>query len=144
MNSVTFEVTTTQAHRLVATGLLSGKSYEQMTLERRIDILNHYQITDLIASSGQPTSEKFRDIAAQSYGVIINLAMSEHKQSICTDGSLFTTLGMNFIHIPVPFDAPSENHNREFTGHMDALKDRKVWLHCIGNSRVSAFFFRYL
>ncbi len=112
--------------------------------EKRMDILNHYQITDLIASSGQPTSEQFREIAAQGYGVIINLAMPEHKQSICTEGSLVTTLGMTFIHIPVPFDAPSENHYREFTGYMDALKDRKVWVHCIINARVSAFFFRYL
>ena len=51
---------------------------------------------------------------------------------------------MTFIHIPVPFDPPSENHYREFTGYMDALKDRKVWVHCIANARVSAFFFRYL
>lgn len=109
-----------------------------------MDILNHYQITDLIASSGQPTSEQFRELAAQGYGVIINLVMPEHRQSICTEGSLVTTLGMTFIHSPVPFDAPSENHYREFTGYMDALKDRKVWVHCIVNARVSAFFFRYL
>ena len=76
--------------------------------------------------------------------MIINLAMPEHKQSICTEGSLFTTLGMTSTHIPVPFDLPSENHYREFTGCMDALKDRKVWVPCIVNSRLSAFFFRYL
>ena len=64
MNSVTFAVTTPQAHWLVAPEILSGKSYERMALERRTDILNHYQITDLIASSGQPTSEQFRQIAA--------------------------------------------------------------------------------
>ncbi|MEC8348124.1 MAG: hypothetical protein VXZ70_08860 [Pseudomonadota bacterium] len=51
--------------------------------------------------------------------------MPEHKQSICTEGSLFTILGMTFMHIPVSFDAPSENHCREYTGYMDALKDRK-------------------
>ena len=91
-----------------------------------MDILNHYHVTDLIASSDQPTSEQFREIAAQGYGVIINLVMPEHKQSICTEGSLVTTLGITFIHIPVPFDAPIENHYREFTGYMDVLKDRKV------------------
>ena len=112
--------------------------------ERRMNITNHYQFTDLIASSGQPTSEQFREIASQGYEVIINLGMPDHKQSICTEGSLVTTLGMTFIHIPVLFGAPSENHYREFTGYMDALKDRKVWVHCIVNARVSAFFFRYL
>ena len=70
--------------------------------------------------------------------------MPEHKQSICTEGSLVTTLGMTIMHIPVSFDAPSENHYREYTGYMDALKDRKDWVHCIVNSRVSALFFHYL
>ena len=106
-----------------------------------MDILNHYHITDLIASSGQPTSEQFREIAGQGYGVIINLVMPEHKQSICTEGSLVTTLAMTFLQSPMPFDAPSENQYREFTDYMDALKYRKVWVHCIVNACVSAFFF---
>ena len=109
-----------------------------------MDILNHCHITDLIASSGQPTSEQFREIAGQGYGVIINLVMPEHEQSTCTEGSLVTTLAMTFVQSPMPFDAPTENHYREFTGYMDAIKDRKVWVHCIVNARVSAFFFRYL
>ena len=76
--------------------------------------------------------------------MIINLVMPEHEQSTCTEGSLVTTLAMTFVQSPMPFDAPTENHYREFTGYMDALKDRKVWVHCIVNARVSAFFFRYL
>ena len=73
--------------------------------------------------------------------MIINLVMPEHKQSNCTEGSLVTILGMTLINSAVPFDAPSENHYREFTGYMDALKDRKVWVHRIVNSRVSGSFF---
>ena len=73
--------------------------------------------------------------------MIINLVMPEHKQSICTEGSLVTTLGMTFIKSAVPFDALSGNHYRELTGYMDPLKDRKVWVHCIVNSRISGSFF---
>ena len=47
---------------------------------------------------------------------------------------------MTIINSAVPFDAPSENHYREFTGYMDPLKDGKVWVHCIVNSRVSGSF----
>ena len=32
---------------------------------------------------------------------------------------------MTIINSAVPFDAPSENHYREFTGYMDPLKDGK-------------------
>ncbi len=107
-------------------------------------ILNHFQVTDSIASSGQPTQEQFNEIASDAYDVIINLAMPDHKNSIANEGSLVTSLGMTYIHIPVPFDAPSEAHFARFSGYMDTLENQKVWVHCIVNARVSAFLFRYL
>ncbi|MEP0202652.1 MAG: protein tyrosine phosphatase family protein [Halioglobus sp.] len=107
-------------------------------------ILNYFQATDHIASSGQPTKEQFNDIASEAYDVVINLAMPDHKNSIDNEGSLVTALGMTYIHIPVPFDAPSEADFATFSGYMDALESKKVWVHCIVNARVSAFLFRYL
>ena len=107
-------------------------------------ILNHFQVTDYIASSGQPTVGQFEEIASAGYDAIINLAMPDHENSIADEGSLVTLLGMTYIHIPVPFDAPNEEHFSTFCGYMDALKDKKVWVHCIVNARVSAFLFRYL
>jgi protein tyrosine phosphatase (PTP) superfamily phosphohydrolase (DUF442 family) len=107
-------------------------------------ILNHFQVTDDIASSGQPTVEQFDEIASRGYDAIINLAMPDHENSIANEGSLVTSLGMTYIHIPVPFDAPNEEHFAAFSGYMDALKDKRVWVHCIVNARVSAFLFRYL
>ncbi|MEP4484979.1 MAG: protein tyrosine phosphatase family protein [Halioglobus sp.] len=107
-------------------------------------ILNYFQVTEHIASSGQPTEEQFNDIASDAYEVVINLAMPDHKNSIANEGSLVTSLGMTYIHIPVPFDAPSEEDFARFSGYMDALENKKVWVHCIVNARVSAFLFRYL
>ena len=107
-------------------------------------ILNHFQVTENIASSGQPTVEQFEEIASFGYDVIINLAMPDHENSIANEGSLVTLLGMTYIHIPVPFDAPNEDHFATFCGYMDALEDKRVWIHCIVNARVSAFLFRYL
>lgn len=107
-------------------------------------ILNYYQATDCIASSGQPTEIQFDEIAADGYDVIINLAMPDHDNSIASEGSIVTSLGMTYIHIPVPFDAPNEDHFSDFSAYMDALKHKKVWVHCIVNARVSAFLFRYL
>jgi protein tyrosine phosphatase (PTP) superfamily phosphohydrolase (DUF442 family) len=107
-------------------------------------ILNQFQVTDKIASSGQPTQEQFGEIAAGGYEVVINLAMPDHENSIASEGSLVTSLGMTYIHIPVPFAAPNEDHYAAFSGYMDALAHQKVWVHCIVNARVSAFLFRYL
>jgi len=107
-------------------------------------ILNHFQVTDSIASSGQPIEAQFAEIASGGYDAIINLAMPDNENSIANEGSIITMLGMTYIHIPVPFDAPTEEHFARFSGYMDSLKDKKVWVHCVVNARVSAFLFRYL
>ena len=107
-------------------------------------IINHFQVTDDISSSGQPTVEQFDEISSGGFDVVINLAMPDHENSIANEGSIVTSLGMTYIHIPVPFDSPDEEHFATFSGYMDALNDKRVWVHCIVNARVSAFLFRYL
>ncbi|TQV84000.1 phosphatase [Exilibacterium tricleocarpae] len=109
-----------------------------------MSILNQFQITDKIASSGQPTEAQFEEIAANGYEAVINLAMPDHKNAVVNEGSIVTSLGMAYIHIPVPFDAPNQDHLAVFSGCMDTLKNKKVWVHCVVNARVSAFLFCYL
>lgn len=109
-----------------------------------MSIINYFQVTDRIASSGQPTEKQFDEIAEGGYDAVINLAMPDHENSIAIEGSIVTSLGMTYIHIPVPFDAPNEYHFETFSGYMDTLESKKVWVHCIVNARVSAFLFRYL
>ena len=109
-----------------------------------MDILNYYQLTEKIASSGQPTERQLDDIAENKYDAVINLAMPDHENSLDNEGSIVTSHGMIYIHIPVPFDAPNESHFSIFSGCMDSLERKKVWVHCIVNARVSAFLYRYL
>ena len=52
-----------------------------------MSIFNYFQVTDNIASSGQPTSNQFDEIAEDGYSAIINLAMPDHENSIATEGS---------------------------------------------------------
>ena len=108
------------------------------------NILNQFEFSPTIATSGQPQREQFADIAAAGYEVIINLAMPDHEHSIADEGAIVTGLGMSYIHIPVPFDAPGADHLVAFTGYMKTLQNHKVWVHCIVNARVSAFFYPYL
>jgi protein tyrosine phosphatase (PTP) superfamily phosphohydrolase (DUF442 family) len=109
-----------------------------------MDILNQYHVTENIASSGQPDEAQIEQIASEGYYAVINLAMPDHKNSLANEGSIVSSLGMTYIHIPVPFEAPNEDHLVTFSGYMDALETKKVWVHCIVNARVSAFLFRYL
>ena len=46
---------------------------------------------------------------------------------------------MEYVHIPVRFDAPGEKELLAFFAAMEKHAGRKIWLHCAANKRVSAF-----
>jgi len=45
-------------------------------------IINHVDVTDRIASSGQPGIEQFKDISDAGYDAVINLVMSNSENTI--------------------------------------------------------------
>lgn len=105
---------------------------------------NYFQITDNVATSGQPTADQFADIAAAGYGTVINLAMYNSERSIPEEGNIVAQQGMTYIHLPVPFDRPTTEHLKKFIHLMAALDGSRVWVHCVVNKRVSAFMYHYL
>jgi protein tyrosine phosphatase (PTP) superfamily phosphohydrolase (DUF442 family) len=107
------------------------------------NIKNYIQVAENIASSGQPNEKQFKEMAKQSYEVVINLAMPDSDEAIPEEGNIVTSLGMSYIHIPVPFDDPSVVHLRQFIKLMEAVSDQRVWIHCVVNYRVSAFLYQY-
>ena len=108
------------------------------------EITNYVQLTDDIATSGQPTREQFADIAARGYDAVVNLALATSDHAIPEEGSLVAGTGMSYAHIPVRFEEPTTADLRLFIGTMRALEGRKVWVHCVVNARVSAFMYHYL
>lgn len=109
-----------------------------------MELLNFHQITPNIGTSGHPKPADFEMIAAQGYQVIFNLAMHDADDAIAEEGSLVSKAGMSYVHLPVPWDAPTADHLKTFSGIMDALEGKNVLVHCQVNARVSAFMFKYL
>ena len=107
------------------------------------NILNYLPITEKIATSGQPCREDFQAIAKGGYSTVINLGMPDAPDAIAEEGQLVTALGMNYIHLPIPFHRPELHHAYLFNDIMQAFKHQKVWVHCVKNYRVSAFMFHY-
>lgn len=108
------------------------------------DILNFVQLTPRVGTSGQPTAEQFTTIADAGYAAVINLAMPDSDNAIAEEGSIVTSLGMSYVHLPVPWEAPDSAQLRRFIGTMQALAPEQVWVHCAMNLRVSAFMYHYL
>ena len=108
------------------------------------DIINFYQITENIGTGGQPTISQLTKIAEENYSVIVNLAMHDSDNAISEEGDIVSSLGMKYIHIPVPFEAPNSNHLKKFFNVMDSFEEKKIFVHCAVNARVSAFMHQYL
>lgn len=108
------------------------------------EIYNFVQLTPRFGTSGQPTAAQFSDIGAAGYRGVINLAMADSDNAVPDEGSRVSAQGMIYVHIPVPFDAPTAAHLAEFTQAMAMFPEQKVWVHCVMNLRVSAFMYHYL
>lgn len=107
------------------------------------EIKHYHFISERLASSGQPSAEQLNDIATAGFQVVINLAMADSKNAISNEDSLVTSLGMVYVHQPVPFDAPTIGHLQTFFEAMREHENKKVWVHCALNYRVSAFLYHY-
>ena len=106
--------------------------------------INFHAFNDRLATSGQPSKGQIHDIADEGYEVLINLVPPDADDAIPEEATLAASLDMMYINIPVPFDEPTPAHLKAFIGFMNTLEDRKVWVHCQVNARVSAFMYQYL
>ena len=109
------------------------------------DICNHRQVTPDLATSGQPAEDQLAAIAEAGYEVVINLALHDDPgYSLRDEAASVTKLGLEYIHIPVRFDAPTTGDLTRFFAAMAAHRQRRVWVHCAANKRVTAFLGLYL
>jgi uncharacterized protein (TIGR01244 family) len=106
-------------------------------------IYNFVQVTEKLATAGQPTEAQLQSIAQVGYETLINLAPSNVSHAIPTEGEIVKARGMNYIQIPVIWSQPTLEDWQAFVAAMEANQDKKVFVHCIANMRVSAFVMLY-
>ncbi len=107
------------------------------------DIFNFQAVTDQLGTAGQPTSEQFDAVKNAGYEVVINLAMGNTPRDLLNEPELMAGHGLEYVHIPVVFDEPTDDDLTQFFDAMDANQDKKCFVHCIANARVSAFVMLY-
>jgi protein tyrosine phosphatase (PTP) superfamily phosphohydrolase (DUF442 family) len=111
-----------------------------MTTPPVTSVYNFRQAGADLATSGQPSEEQLKAIAADGYEVVINLALhNDPRYSLSDETQSVRSLGMEYVHIPVQFSSPTESDLQRFFAAMDASKGKRVWVHCAANMRVSAF-----
>jgi protein tyrosine phosphatase (PTP) superfamily phosphohydrolase (DUF442 family) len=103
-------------------------------------IYKHRPVDARLGSSGQPTVAQLGAIADAGYTTVINLALHDDpRYSLPDEAGSVRALGMDYVHIPVQFAAPTRENLAEFFRAMDARRGQRVWVHCAANIRVSAF-----
>lgn len=106
-------------------------------------IFNFLALSSSLATSGQPTEKQFALIARAGFSLVINLAPHDGENALEDEESLVRELGMQYMHIPVDFKAPTEWQYLRFCHALKDAGDEPVWVHCAANMRVSAFVYRY-
>src|SRR5206468_9584975 len=107
------------------------------------EIYSFHSVGDKLGTAGQPTQEQFRMVRDAGYEAVINLALPTSDNALANEGSVVTGLGMAYVHIPVDFKSPTSQDFRAFCRVMEAFDERRVFVHCAANMRVSAFVFLY-
>ena len=111
--------------------------------DRIENICNFLQLSNRIATAGQPTIEQYPAIAIAGYQVVINLALKDSPKALADEGSIASNLGLEYIDIPVEWDAPTLEKLQEFVSVMDVHIEQKIFVHCAANKRVSVFMYLY-
>ena len=111
-----------------------------MSTARITDIYNYLPLDDKLATSGQPSEEELAAVADDGVEVVINLALHDDpRYSLPDETGCVRALGMEYVHIPVQFDGPTEENLTAFFNVMEANSGRKRLVHCAANKRVTAF-----
>lgn len=74
---------------------------------------------------------------------VINLALPTSSNALPGEAELVTAQGISYFQIPVEWESPQLDQLEQFFSLMTVLADRKLWVHCALNMRVSAFIYLY-
>src|SRR6516165_3362333 len=103
------------------------------------DIRNFVSVSGDLATGGQPSEEQIRELSGAGFEVIVNLGLLDPRYGLADEAGLVQSLGREYHHVPVDFSAPQSNDLHRFFDVMDASRDKKVFVHCAANYRVSSF-----
>ena len=120
------------------------QAYKDRERLRLSEIYNYHKVPNLFDTSGQPNEQELRLLAKLDYQVIINLSIESILDGRnIREKDLLSSLKVVYIHLPVDYDNPADEDFNKFIFYLNQHKNKKMWIHCEANHRVSAFIYRY-
>jgi uncharacterized protein (TIGR01244 family) len=103
-------------------------------------IPSYVGLGDSLATAGQPSEEQLAAVAAAGFRMVINLGLHDDPSyALADERACVTSLGMRYVHIPVPFANPTLDALMAFSTAMQEAEGDKVFVHCRHNKRVPVF-----
>jgi protein tyrosine phosphatase (PTP) superfamily phosphohydrolase (DUF442 family) len=106
-------------------------------------ILAFLELSERLATAGQPTEEELAAVAAARYEVVINLAQPTSTGALDDEAASVARLGLDYLALPIDFEKPDVETALRFFAALDRHRERKLFVHCAANMRVSALMFAY-
>ncbi|MHB1530007.1 MAG: protein tyrosine phosphatase family protein [Acidiferrobacteraceae bacterium] len=106
---------------------------------RLASLLNVHWLGEELLTSGQPDADELCAVAAAGYEVVINLGLPDAEYALAGEQVLSESLGLVYIGIPVPWQAPTHAHLLRFVEVMRETEGRRRFVHCAANKRAPVF-----
>jgi protein tyrosine phosphatase (PTP) superfamily phosphohydrolase (DUF442 family) len=107
------------------------------------EIPAYLEYSPTFSSSGQPTAEQLKSLEAEGFQRIVYIAFTDQDNSLRAEDRLVEDLGMDYLQVPVDWNAPGKSDFYLFADAMQRDPARRTLLHCQVNYRASAFAFLY-
>jgi protein tyrosine phosphatase (PTP) superfamily phosphohydrolase (DUF442 family) len=101
---------------------------------------NFRRVDDRVTTSGIVGVPQLEELGAQGYEAVVNLKPDIEVELGADEGALVRDQGIDYVYLPVDFDAPTHADYEAFAEAMDAHEGEKVHVHCAANYRVTAFY----
>ena len=123
---------------LVLPGMIMAASAAELS-----EIRNYKEYSPTFASAGQPSKEQLELLKSEGFERVVYIAFSNSRGAIADEDAVVKDLGMDYVQVPVVWDAPTKSDFYAFAGAMQREPARKTLLHCQANYRASAFSMLY-
>jgi len=104
----------------------------------------NFRVVDArVTTSGLVPPDALEELRGDGIDTVIDLLPSTVDHAVAGEDEIVRAQGIDYVAIPVDFDAPAPDDFAAFVRTMDENAGQRVHVHCAANYRVSAFYALY-
>lgn len=106
-------------------------------------ISNYHQYSNTLAAGAQPSESDISVLKNEGFDAIVNISPASARNALQNEAIIVENSNMYYVHFPVDCSNLQPVHYMAFSGIMNGLRDKKVFVHCGGNIKSSNLIHMY-